>query len=146
MNTTTNVVEGYALNLRVRGFLAEADLLEALVKERDAAQEAANAAAEAMQLGNRDACTAGMSWAGKNIVGDRASVDYVKSAVHFYEQREAYFAAWKEREQAARESARLEGLEEAALAAEKWANDRYGGRSISNITNAIRSLKGGTTP
>lgn len=31
-----------------------------------------------------------MSWSGMNIFGDTKSINYVRSAIHYYEQREIY--------------------------------------------------------
>lgn len=61
------------------------------------AEEGMAAASQALHWCAKEACTSGMSWAGKNIVGDRASIDYVRTAVHHYEQRDAFAGAWKER-------------------------------------------------
>lgn len=67
-----------------------ADMLDALATARDAALGV-------LAICKADAYTSGLSWAGKNIVGDKVSIEYVKKAVHYFEQMETLRDAWKER-------------------------------------------------
>jgi len=70
------------------------------------------------QICSDDACSAGLSWSGMNIVGDRKSIDYVSKAIHYYQQRQLYVDGWNEHKNALLEklnaaNARIKELEEA---------------------------------
>lgn len=87
-------------------------LLDETDNARKRAEEAATAAGEILKWVAKEACHAGLSWGGKNIIGDRRSIDYVQAAVHHYEVRDVLAAAWRERTAAEVAAARRAALDE----------------------------------
>lgn len=85
-------------------------------------QALVHAATNLTQICTDEACSAGLSWSGMNIVGDKKSIDYVSTAIHYYQQRQLYIDGWHEYKNALLEklnvaNAHIKELEESALEA-----------------------------